>query len=85
MFSIWVYVFLIRYLFQYGIQGLVSLVSREGTLQLNVFISVLAVFHVLYCILTMFLGMAKVSELNFLSYMKISQNENSNYLIITKL
>ncbi|PRQ44603.1 hypothetical protein RchiOBHm_Chr3g0481051 [Rosa chinensis] len=41
-------------------KGLVSLVSREGILQLNIFISVLAVFHVLYCILTMFLGMAKV-------------------------
>ncbi|XP_062006360.1 MLO-like protein 12 [Rosa rugosa] len=45
-------------------KGLVSLVSREGILQLNIFIAVLAVFHVLYCILTMFLGMAKMRKWN---------------------
>ncbi|XP_050380858.1 MLO-like protein 12 isoform X2 [Argentina anserina] len=45
-------------------KGLVSLVSREGILQLNIFISILAVFHVLYCILTMFLGMAKMRKWN---------------------
>ncbi|XP_004308899.1 PREDICTED: MLO-like protein 12 [Fragaria vesca subsp. vesca] len=45
-------------------KGLVSLVSREGILQLNILISVLAVFHVLYCILTMFLGMAKMRKWN---------------------
>ncbi|XP_050248403.1 MLO-like protein 12 isoform X3 [Quercus robur] len=43
-------------------KGMVSLVSREGTMHLNVFISFLAVFHVLYCILTMCLGMAKMSK-----------------------
>ncbi|KAL5573613.1 hypothetical protein UlMin_023210 [Ulmus minor] len=41
-------------------KGMVSLVSREGLLHLNIFISVLAVFHVLYCLVTMFLGMAKM-------------------------
>ncbi|CAB4273265.1 unnamed protein product [Prunus armeniaca] len=45
-------------------RGMVSLVSREGVLQLNIFISLLAVFHVLYCILTMFLGMAKMRKWN---------------------
>ncbi|VVA36401.1 PREDICTED: MLO [Prunus dulcis] len=45
-------------------KGMVSLVSREGVLQLNIFISMLAVFHVLYCILTMFLGMAKMRKWN---------------------
>ncbi|XP_024923185.3 MLO-like protein 12 [Ziziphus jujuba] len=40
-------------------KGMVSLISKEGVLQLNIFISVLAVFHVLYCIITMFLGIAK--------------------------
>ncbi|KAF3444055.1 hypothetical protein FNV43_RR13745 [Rhamnella rubrinervis] len=43
-------------------KGLVSLISKEGVLQLNVFISVLAVFHVLYCIFTMFLGIAKMRK-----------------------
>lgn len=42
--------------------GMVSLMSREGILQLNIFISVLAVFHVLYCLITMFLGMAKMKR-----------------------
>ncbi|XP_065875797.1 MLO-like protein 6 isoform X2 [Euphorbia lathyris] len=41
-------------------KGMVSLISREGVGQLKNFISVLAVFHVFYCILTMFLGMAKM-------------------------
>ncbi|XP_062005890.1 MLO-like protein 5 [Rosa rugosa] len=45
-------------------KGLVSLVSTDGIQQLNIFISVLAVFHVLYCILTMFLGMAKMRKWN---------------------
>ncbi|XP_041007073.1 MLO-like protein 12 [Juglans microcarpa x Juglans regia] len=43
-------------------KGMVSLVSREAILQLNIFISVLAVFHVLYCILTMCLGVAKMRK-----------------------
>ncbi|KAL0536725.1 hypothetical protein IC582_025685 [Cucumis melo] len=41
-------------------KGMVSLMSREGVSQLNLLISVLAVFHVLYCIFTMCLGIAKV-------------------------
>ncbi|XP_010260349.1 PREDICTED: MLO-like protein 12 isoform X1 [Nelumbo nucifera] len=40
-------------------KGMVSLISKEGIKQLHIFIFVLAVFHVLYCVLTMFLGMAK--------------------------
>ncbi|KAI4333904.1 hypothetical protein L6164_018657 [Bauhinia variegata] len=43
-------------------KGMVSLVSSEGILQLNIFISVLAVFHIIYCILTMCLGMAKMRK-----------------------
>ncbi|GMY10238.1 MLO-like protein 12, partial [Fagus crenata] len=43
-------------------KGMVSLVSREGVMQLNVFISVLAMFHVLYCILTMCLGVVKMRK-----------------------
>ncbi|XP_037495755.1 MLO-like protein 12 isoform X2 [Jatropha curcas] len=41
-------------------KGMVSLISRGGVMQLKLFISVLAVFHVFYCILTMSLGMAKM-------------------------
>lgn len=35
-------------------------VSSDGIHQLHIFIFVLAIFHVLYCILTMALGGAKV-------------------------
>ncbi|CAL5212805.1 unnamed protein product [Lathyrus oleraceus] len=41
-------------------KGMVSLISDDGVLQLNVLISILAVFHILYCTLTMCLGMAKM-------------------------
>ena len=34
--------------------------SEEGIHQLHIFIFVLAVFHVLYCVLTLALGNAKV-------------------------
>ncbi|KAL4273795.1 hypothetical protein GQ457_13G006280 [Hibiscus cannabinus] len=43
-------------------RGKVSLISREGVMQLNIFISVLAVFHILYCILTMCLGLVKMQR-----------------------
>ncbi|XP_050935169.1 MLO-like protein 12 [Cucumis melo] len=43
-------------------KGMVSLMSREGVSQLNLLISVLAVFHVLYCIFTMCLGIAKIRK-----------------------
>ncbi|KAI4322730.1 hypothetical protein L6164_022397 [Bauhinia variegata] len=43
-------------------KGMVPLVSSEGIMQLSVFISVLAVFHIMYCILTMCLGMAKMRK-----------------------
>ncbi|OVA11099.1 Mlo-related protein [Macleaya cordata] len=41
-------------------QGMISLVSREGIIQLRIFILVLAAFHVLYCVLTMCLGIAQM-------------------------
>ncbi|KAK6252879.1 hypothetical protein QUC31_014599 [Theobroma cacao] len=44
-------------------KGMVSLISREGVMQLNIFISVLAVFHILYCVLTMSLGLVKVPNM----------------------
>lgn len=43
-----------------NVQGKVAFVSSEGIHQLHIFIFVLAVFHVLYCILTLALGRAKV-------------------------
>ncbi|PON44433.1 Mlo-related protein [Parasponia andersonii] len=43
-------------------KGMVSLLSREGVFQLNMFVSVLAVSHVLYCLITMFLGIAKMRK-----------------------
>ncbi|CAN1249539.1 MLO-like protein 6 [Linum perenne] len=41
-------------------KGKVPFVSSDGIHQLHIFIFVLAVFHVIYCILTMALGRAKV-------------------------
>ncbi|CAA0823182.1 MLO-like protein 2, partial [Striga hermonthica] len=41
-------------------KGKVAFVSSDGIHQLHIFIFVLAVFHVLYCILTMALGRAKM-------------------------
>ncbi|KAL0436455.1 UNVERIFIED_CONTAM: MLO-like protein 2 [Sesamum radiatum] len=41
-------------------KGKVAFVSAEGIHQLHIFIFVLAIFHVLYCILTMALGRAKI-------------------------
>eukprot|EP01018_Ginkgo_biloba_P015657 Gb_25990 [translate_table: standard] len=41
-------------------KGKVSLISQDGLHQLHIFIFVLAVFHVIYCILTMALGKAKM-------------------------
>ncbi|XP_058100614.1 MLO-like protein 12 [Magnolia sinica] len=43
-------------------KGMVSLVSREGIMQLHIFIFVLAVFHVLYCVITMCLGAFKMKR-----------------------
>ncbi|KAL3715041.1 hypothetical protein ACJRO7_006868 [Eucalyptus globulus] len=43
-------------------KGLVPLISRDGVMQLNIFISVLAVFHVSYCLVTMYLGIAKMAK-----------------------
>ncbi|KAL3530593.1 hypothetical protein ACH5RR_009915 [Cinchona calisaya] len=43
-------------------QGKVPFVSTDGIHQLHIFIFVLAVFHVLYCILTYALGKAKMSS-----------------------
>ncbi|KAK7405014.1 hypothetical protein VNO78_06145 [Psophocarpus tetragonolobus] len=41
-------------------RGMVSLISSDGILQLSIFISFLAVFHILFCTLTMCLGKAKM-------------------------
>ncbi|CAJ2642193.1 unnamed protein product [Trifolium pratense] len=41
-------------------KGMVSLISSDGVLELNILISILAVFHILYCTLTMCLGKAKM-------------------------
>ncbi|XP_073225957.1 MLO-like protein 6 isoform X2 [Cicer arietinum] len=41
-------------------KGKVSLLSSDGILQLNIFISFLAVFHILFCTFTMCLGKAKM-------------------------
>ncbi|KAL9296705.1 hypothetical protein ACSQ67_022601 [Phaseolus vulgaris] len=43
-------------------EGKVPFVSSEGIHQLHIFIFVLTVFHVLYCILTMALGRAKMKR-----------------------
>ncbi|XP_030925284.1 MLO-like protein 6 isoform X1 [Quercus lobata] len=43
-------------------KGKVSFVSTKGIHQLHIFIFVLAVFHVLYCIITMALGKAKMRK-----------------------
>ncbi|KAG4988693.1 hypothetical protein JHK85_031676 [Glycine max] len=43
-------------------EGKVPFVSSDGIHQLHIFIFVLAVFHVLYCILTMALGRAKMKR-----------------------
>ncbi|KAK7312546.1 hypothetical protein VNO77_36483 [Canavalia gladiata] len=43
-------------------EGKVPLVSSDGIHQLHIFIFVLAVFHVLYCIITMALGRAKMKR-----------------------
>eukprot|EP01018_Ginkgo_biloba_P015656 Gb_03408 [translate_table: standard] len=43
-----------------AVKGKVSLISRDGLHQLHICIFVLAVFHVIYCILTMALGKAKM-------------------------
>ncbi|CAK9143227.1 unnamed protein product [Ilex paraguariensis] len=45
-----------------AVKGKVPFVSSTGINQLHIFIFVLAVFHVLYCILTMALGTAKMSS-----------------------
>lgn len=43
-------------------EGKVPFVSSDGIHQLHIFIFVLAVFHILYCILTMALGRAKMKR-----------------------
>lgn len=48
-------------------QGMVSILSRQGVEELQYLIFVLAFFHVLSCVLTFSLGMAKVTFLCFLS------------------
>ncbi|KAF5201497.1 Mlo-like protein [Thalictrum thalictroides] len=43
-------------------KGMISMISSEGLKQLHIFIFVLTVFHVLYCVLTMALGIAKMRK-----------------------
>ncbi|KAJ6691585.1 MLO-LIKE PROTEIN 1 [Salix purpurea] len=43
--------------------GKVPFVSSDGIHQLHIFIFVLAIFHILYCILTLALGRAKMKKL----------------------
>ncbi|CAN1781660.1 MLO protein homolog 1 [Linum perenne] len=43
------------------LQGKVPLISVTGVHQLHIFVFVLAVFHILYCVITMTLGRAKVA------------------------
>jgi hypothetical protein len=47
------------------LQGKVSLVSADGITQLNIFIFVLAAFHVLCCIITLTLSRAKACTVSF--------------------
>ncbi|KAE9445125.1 hypothetical protein C3L33_22978, partial [Rhododendron williamsianum] len=62
-------------------KGHVPFVSSDGIHQLHIFIFVLAVFHVIYCILTMVLGRLKVDE-------KLEGmgkgNENSRVPVLTR-
>ncbi|WZY82061.1 hypothetical protein YC2023_028445 [Brassica napus] len=46
----------------YYLQGKVALVSAYGIHQLHIFIFVLAVFHILYCIITYALGKTKMKK-----------------------
>ncbi|KAL9302166.1 MLO-like protein 12 [Arabidopsis thaliana] len=59
MFSKYIYRNLISY---FRFQGKVALVSAYGIHQLHIFIFVLAVFHVLYCIITYALGKTKMKK-----------------------
>ncbi|XP_057954863.1 MLO-like protein 6 [Malania oleifera] len=43
-------------------KGMVSLISRDGIRQLNIFLFVLAVFRILCCVLTMCLGITKIGR-----------------------
>lgn len=61
----------------FGTQEMLSLVSREGVMELKIFVSFLAVFHVIYCVLTMGLGQAKVQK--FVSPLFISVSIRYHY------
>ncbi|CDY72084.1 BnaCnng75900D [Brassica napus] len=50
------------YIVNYYFQGKVALVSAYGIHQLHIFIFVLAVFHILYCIITYALGKTKMKK-----------------------
>ncbi|KAH9660906.1 MLO-like protein 3 [Citrus sinensis] len=45
-----------------GSKGMSSLISQDGVNQLNIFIFVLAVMQIVYCVLTMALGRAKMKQ-----------------------
>jgi len=56
-------VFLFILVVNYYLQGKVALVSAYGIHQLHIFIFVLAIFHILYCIITYALGKTKVHDI----------------------
>lgn len=64
----------LEYLFIYflAFQGKVPMFSLEALHQLHIFIFVLAIVHVVFCVLTMILGGARVNDLNCLVYCQFS-------------
>lgn len=60
----WIYMDMVQYL-----QGKVQLVSAYGIHQLHIFIFVLAVFHVIYCVLTYAFGKLKVDWFRYNIYL----------------
>jgi hypothetical protein len=65
------------YIYMYGnLQGKVPLVSNDGIHQLHIFIFVLAIFHVLYCVITLALGRAKVRIIYIFIFIQINYLHN---------
>ncbi|KAK8604826.1 hypothetical protein V6N13_082295 [Hibiscus sabdariffa] len=69
-------------------QGKAPFVSSEGIHQLHIFIFVLALFHVLYCVLTLALGQAKAhlaphseTKFDFQKYINRSLEEDFNVVV----
>ncbi|XVE96734.1 hypothetical protein REPUB_Repub02eG0248100 [Reevesia pubescens] len=62
-------------------KGKVSLVSEEGIHQLHLFIFVLAISHILYCIATLALGRAKVRDNGRHGKQKVGQLNISSHMV----